>query len=191
MDRCWDDTDRGRRQCLEKNCHSPTLSTTNHTLIEPKPLQLEAGSHLRVYIWLLKLEEKGKEEESCVHQKGCWLFLQRATSYSFIVFLLLNWTGYCSTYQVLSKHSLSPFLYNFLAFWLLSLLFWRCRQCISMKSWCPNSRLHSVIMKKSKMCLTKLKLEVDVFCNCTFRIHCGLLVWRCNLDDRYYRFGGA
>ena len=82
----WDDTDRGRRQCLEKNCHSPTLSTTNHTSIKPEPLQLAAGSHLHVYIWLLKLEEQGQEEESWVGQKGCWLFLQRAASYIFIVF---------------------------------------------------------------------------------------------------------
>jgi len=37
------------------------------------------------------------------------------------------------------------------------------------------------------MCLTKLKLEGDVFCNCTFHINFGLLDWCC----RYYCFGGT
>jgi len=41
----------------------------------------------RVYIWLLKLEEQGEEEEACVGQKGYWLFLQRAPSCTFIVFV--------------------------------------------------------------------------------------------------------
>ena len=53
---------------MEKNCHSPILSATKHTSVESKPLLLEAGSQLHLYVWLLKLEEQGDEEESCVGQ---------------------------------------------------------------------------------------------------------------------------
>jgi len=86
-----------RRWTWRGSKHAEVINNTNEVpwekivhqdgfIYKTKPLKLEAGSQLQVYKWLLKFAEQGEEEESCVGQKGCWLFLQRAASYPFIVF---------------------------------------------------------------------------------------------------------